>query len=711
PDRVLIGGMDLWRSDDGCTTYQAVGGYIGPVAQTHPDMQELRVYQTGPDSEEVWIGCDGGVYHSTDFVQSHAALCRGLEAINLWGYDQGWNDDIRVGGRYHSGNMGMDDDDYPDSNAIALGGGEAPTGYVNYSDQRKTYFSDIDGKVMPASLSQPSVSFPMSFDPNESYYNCSSSRILFDDRYFNVAWSGKDNILYKSTNGGSAFSPFHAFGTIATNPVLWIDQSYADPKIFTVQQAIGNSSVLWRTVDDGATWSQLTLPSASRNLYFTLGSENPGDIWVGYKDRPNGQKVYHSADGGMTWTNLTTSTLDGEQIWSIAYQYGTDGGVYLGLLNGRVLYRNNTMADWAEFSTGLPAGSQPLRLVPFYRDGKIRLACWNLGVWERDLYEPSTLQAGFAAAYGKFFCAGDSIHFVDHSVCDGNATYAWSFPGATPSTSTGKYPTVTYAAAGQYDVSLTVTDNGQVSTATSTAFISEVPGTSPPLVQGFESGSFPSDWIFHTSNGLPSGWAINDEAGGFGNSAHSMLFDNYNTDIQGGRDEVWLGKLDLSQALAPKLWFDVSYARWGAANSDTLAVNISTDCGATWAQLYLKGGQTLATSPDFQSYFIPTADQWRTDTVQLSNYAGANDAIIAFQNRGYYGNVIRVDNINLSSVANVGIPENLSAVSMRTFPNPAHDQLNIALTGAAPGPETLRVLDALGRVVLSEKVAINGATW
>ncbi|MEO8733648.1 MAG: T9SS type A sorting domain-containing protein, partial [Flavobacteriales bacterium] len=62
-------------------------------------------------------------------------------------------------------------------------------------------------------------------------------------------------------------------------------------------------------------------------------------------------------------------------------------------------------------------------------------------------------------------------------------------------------------------------------------------------------------------------------------------------------------------------------------------------------------------------------------------------------------------------VANVGIPDNPSAVSMRTFPNPAHDQLNIALTGAAPGPESLRVLDALGRVVLSEKVDINGATW
>jgi photosystem II stability/assembly factor-like uncharacterized protein len=710
PDRVLIGGLNLWRSDDGCATYQAVGGYIGPVARTHPDMQELRVYKTGPTSEEVWIGCDGGVYHSTDFVQSHESMCRGLRAVNLWGYDQGWNDDIRVGGRYHNGNMGYTEG-YADDDYIALGGGEAPTGYVNYSDERKTYFSDVDGKVMPATLNESPVSFPMSFDPNESYYNCSSSRILFDIRYFNVAWSGKDNILCRSTNGGSGFNVFHTFGSNANDKVLWIEQSYADPKVFTVQQAVGNTSKLWRSVDDGATWAQLTLPSNSRDLYFAVGSEDPNDIWVGYTNRPNGQKAYHSTDGGATWNNITTPMLDNEQIWAIAHQYGTDGGVYLGLLNGRVLYRNNTMADWAEFSTGLPAGTEPLRIVPFYREGKVRLACWNIGVWEQDLFEPSNLQAGFSAAFGTFFCAGDSVHFVDHSVCGAGATYAWNFPGATPATSTEKYPTVTYAAPGQYDVSLTVSDNGQVSTASSTSFISETPGNTPPLAEGFESGAFPTDWIFHTSTGLPSGWSVGSDAGGYGNSTHSMQFDNYNNDISGARDEVWTGKMDLSQAIAPKLWFDVAYARWGGGYSDTLAVEVSTDCGATWTEVYLKGGETLATSPDFQEYFVPNATQWRTDTVALAGYAGEGEVIVAFQNRGHYGNVIRVDNINLVPDATIGIAENPLPMEMRTFPNPAREVLNISLSGAKPGPAELRVLDAVGREVLREQVKISGGTW
>lgn len=376
-----------------------------------------------------------------------------------------------------------------------------------------------------------------------------------------------------------------------------------------------------------------------------------------------------------------------------------------------MLYRNNTMADWSEFSPGLPAGTEPLRIVPFYKTGKVRLACWNLGVWEQDLYEPSTLQAGFAAAFGTFFCAGDSVHFVDHSVCGSDATYAWSFPGASPATSTEKYPTVTYAAPGQYDISLTVTENGQVSTASSNAFISETPGNTAPLAQSFESGAFPTDWVFHTSTDLPSGWSVGDDAGGYGNSAHSMMFDNYNTDIGGARDEVWTGKLDFSQAISPKLWFDVSYARWGGSNSDTLAVEVSTDRGETWTGLYLKGGQTLATSPDYQDYFVPTTVQWRTDTVSLADYADEGEVIVAFQNRGHYGNVIRVDNINLVPDATVSMAEIPVSLEMRTFPNPAREVLNISISGAKPGPGQLRVLDAVGREVLREQVEIGGGTW
>ena len=698
PDRVLIGGLNLWRSDDGCVSYQPVGGYIGPVARTHPDMQELRVYRTGPGTEEVWIGCDGGVYLSTDLVASHDARCNGIRAINLWGYDQGWNDDIRVGGRYHNGNMGYHED-YAANQYFALGGGEAPTGYVNYSDQRKTYFSDINGKVLPPTLQEDPPSFPMSFDPNESYYNCSSSRIAFDHRYYNVAWSGKDNVLYRSTNGGSSFSAFHTFGSNPANQVLWIEQSYVDPRVFVVHQEQGSISRLWRSTDDGATWTQLTLPSTSRDLYFTLGSQGAGDMWVTYTNRPNGQKVYRSTDGGATWTNITTAALNDEQPWAIAHQYGTDGGVYVAMLNGRVLYRNNTMGDWADFSEGLPVSTEPLRIVPFYKTGKVRLACWNLGVWERDVFEPSTLQAAFAAEFGTFFCPGDSIHFVDHSVCSANATYAWSFPGGIPSTSTLKYPTVVYPAPGSYDVVLTVTDNGISATATSTAFISQASSGAPPVVEDFEAGGVPADWTFSGPDGGGSAWGVFADASAYGTGTHALAYDNYYNDLGGARDAVWMGKLDLSTALEVELRFDVAYARYDATYSDTLAVLVSTDCGTTWTETWVKGGTTLATAPDAQDFFVPTSAQWREELVQLTAAVGHPEVIIAFEDRGHYGNVVRLDNINLTAVVEFAIAEPDDAGGFELYPDPATDLLHLRSLSAHQDPLELLVRDATGRVV------------
>lgn len=702
PDQVLIGGLNLWRSDDACASYQFVGGYHGPVQRTHPDMQELRVYADGQGGEEVWIGCDGGVYHSTDFVHTHESRCRGLEAVNLWGYDQGWNDDIRVGGRYHNGDMGFAEG-FAEGEYLALGGGEAATGYVNYSDERKAYFSDIGGKVMPEGVTEAPENFPLSLGPNESYGFCSSSRIMFDHRWYNVAWMGRDNTLYRSTNGGSSFNVFHSFGGNANNRLLWIDQCYGDPRVMVVQQALGAASRLWRTDDDGTTWHQLTLPSSSRNMFFAVGSTNSDEMWVAYTDLGNGLKVYHSTNAGVNWTNITTPMLDGERVWGICHAYGTNGGVYLALLNGRVLYRNNDMSDWVEYSEALPAGTQPLRIVPFYRENRIRLACWNVGVWERELYEPSALTAGFAAAFGTFFCPGDSMHFVDHSVCGTNATYQWTFPGATPSTSSERYPTVVYSAPGEYDVTLTVTENGQSATITRTAFISEVPGTAPPVVEDFEGGGFPNDWVFHGSNGSASAWATRDDAGGFGLSTHAMAYDNYDIDLQGGRDEVWLGKLDLTQTTDPLLHFDVSYAAYGGQYSDTLAVLASTDCGATWQELYVKGGEELATAPDDQDFFIPTADQWRVDTVHLAAIAGANDVVIAFQDRGHFGNIIRVDNINIANSAIDGVPALTAPDGLSVFPNPAQDMLHVARANGA-SPILLYVLDALGRTVRQQRM-------
>jgi PKD repeat protein len=71
----------------------------------------------------------------------------------------------------------------------------------------------------------------------------------------------------------------------------------------------------------------------------------------------------------------------------------------------------------------------------------------------------------FTATPTTTICPGSTVTFTSISL--GTPTsYAWSFPGGTPATSTEPNPTVTYAAAGPYSVTLTVTNANGSSTLT-----------------------------------------------------------------------------------------------------------------------------------------------------------------------------------------------------------------------------------------------------
>lgn len=698
PDKILIGGLNLWISTDAATTYQGVGGYIGGIDYFHVDQQEYHIYKTSPTTEEIWFSNDGGIGFSNDFMQSHQNLNRGIQAVNLWGYDQGWSEDVMVGGRYHNGNMAYLEN-YPSGEFLALGGGEAPTGYVNYSDENATIHSDIGGYFLPEDLSGDPQYFAVGIQPNESYWNNGSSRIMFDHAYYNVAWAGKENSIYRSGDGAASFELAYTFGTNTDNDVLWIEQSYADHNYLYLQQAVGNTSVIWRSTDHGISWEQISLPSSLRYLSFTLGGANPNEIWVSYYDGTNGNKVFYSNDAGVNWQNWTTPVLNGEYVWAIAHQIGTNGGVYIALQNGLVYYRNLTHTDWQPYSSGLPASTEPLRIVPFQRQNVVRLATWNLGVWEAPAFEPSELIAEFAAESNNFFCPGNAVHFVDHSVCTQNATFQWSFPGATPASSTEQYPTVVYNATGTYDVTLTVTDGPNTSTITKTQYISSLEALDAFEAEDFETGGFDETWQLVGNNQ----WTVTGNASNEGIGAYSMRYDNYYYDALGDRDEVWMGKLNIS---LPVVEFDVAYQQYSATYVDSLALLYSLDCGDTWTQIWLKGGAELSTTASMGTdYFVPEATEWRHEQV-LVNTSLSGEVIFAFQNRGHYGNVVYVDNINILEA--LSVEEGSGAFSSVLYPNPTQGECVMSVTGVLGGKASLSVFNVQGQLVMSEEMILRG---
>lgn len=257
-------------------------------------------------------------------------------------------------------------------------------------------------------------------------------------------------------------------------------------------------------------------------------------------------------------------------------------------------------------------------------------------------------------------CAGSNITFTTNS-SSLIATYSWTFAGGSPASSTAASPTITYNTPGTYQVSLTVTatSNGQSYTKTKTSYVvvtAQVAAIALPLTEGFTSATFPpTGWSIVNAGG--STWTRSNSVGVAPTTGNSMQFLNYSIN-ETADDEVRIRPVDLSTYSNAQISFDVAYRPYSASNSDGLEVLVSTNCGSTFTSLYSKSGTTLATVAGYQSgsAFVPTATQWRKDTVDLSAYVGQGNVIIAFRNLSGYGNNLYVDNINVTGTINNAPP-------------------------------------------------------
>jgi hypothetical protein len=126
---------------------------------------------------------------------------------------------------------------------------------------------------------------------------------------------------------------------------------------------------------------------------------------------------------------------------------------------------------------------------------------------------------------------------------------------------------------------------------------------------------------------------------------------------------------------------------------------VSTDCGKTWVQRYLKSGSVLSTVTPTSGNFTPTSpSQWRMETVNLSTVATATNALIKFEFTSDGGNNIYIDNINLSGP--LGENENSTGdLSVSVFPNPASGEFVFQFENNNAGKGRIFISDITGREI------------
>ncbi len=464
-------------TDGGATfTYTYISGYCGDFT-IHPDLQEVKTVMNNGVTE-TWTATDGGLTYSNDFFTSTtnaSARNNGIFAVDFWGFSQGWNEDIMVGGRYHNGNTAMADF-YPAGKSLRMGGAEAGTGYLLHGNSRYAIFSDLgDGWILPPDFYSTSAGrFKYNKFPNEDGYGFNASSFVNHPYYFKQQFLAEGNSLWKTTDNGLTFVALKDFASRTRR----FDVSRSNPSVIYVATDAGFN----KSTDGGTTWSAVALPSgkSSGNLYLAINPNNDQDVWICFKDVSGAGKIYQSTNGGGSWTVKDGTALNSGSL-KIKNIIHTGGGVYIAPENalGRLFYRSSSATDWTDFSTNLPASLSILKMLPFYRDGKLRVAT-NRGIWETPLESDVAPIAQPMVNKPSTTCPRDTFFFDDYSILKhAGATWAWSFSTSTNASFTPQYissasarnPKVVFGTVGKYAVTLTVTNSAGTSSKTITDMI------------------------------------------------------------------------------------------------------------------------------------------------------------------------------------------------------------------------------------------------
>ena len=119
--------------------------------------------------------------------------------------------------------------------------------------------------------------------------------------------------LYRSTNGGTAFSLVSGTGGLASGAVSSLTGDSGNQSVF---YAAVNSTGVYRSSNDGQDWSQVLPLGANRVARVATGAN--GTVVVGVYDSSPGSsssptrgqlvEIKHSNDGGTNWVSLAVRT-------------------------------------------------------------------------------------------------------------------------------------------------------------------------------------------------------------------------------------------------------------------------------------------------------------------------------------------------------------------------------------------------------------------
>jgi photosystem II stability/assembly factor-like uncharacterized protein len=407
-DRVHVGVVNTWRSDDGGSTWKITSGEYesGKPNYTHADIHILA-YRGG----SLYAGSDGGVYRSTDGGEAWTSItkmtstfsialvyhvCATPQDANLFYYGAQDNGTYRLllDGMVKlvwTGDGVICQIDPRDSNIVYS---SYVNGEIRRSDQGAQegdfgLWRDIRPKVEGRAISGAWVT-PFILGPTnpDGIYACYADLWYSPDR--GLSWRNLTNgalgpskecqqVVVAPSDANTIYVVKDAERAVGHVPL------HGDPRT----PFLGGGGV-FRTTDGGKSWQTITgaLPlgeAAAVNM--AVSPTDPRRAWVTFSGYNAGVKVFGTTDAGASWTNLSAG-LPNLPVNAVAAKNGPANGIYVGLDSG-VYYRDDRLNRWVPFTDGLPNIIVISLLIDEAR-GRLIAGTFGRGVWLSEIGTPCT---------------------------------------------------------------------------------------------------------------------------------------------------------------------------------------------------------------------------------------------------------------------------------------------------------------------------------